>query len=81
MNLVLVLISLPALLLAQANLAPATQANQILEDIRGVLADPAEPLTRGQEGRSDRSSPKRRLAKVRWAPSSPNRYGARQATS
>ena len=50
MNFVLVLISLPALLLAQENLAPATQANQILEDIRGVLADTEEPLTRGQEG-------------------------------
>ena len=55
MNLVLVLISLPALLLAQANLAPATQANQILEDIRGVLADTEEPLTGGQEEQALRS--------------------------
>ncbi len=49
LNLVLVLISLPALLLAQETLAPVTRTDQVLEDIRGVLADTEEPLTREQE--------------------------------
>ena len=49
LSLVLVLISLPGLALAQDNLAPGAQANQILDEIRGLLADTAEPLTQEQE--------------------------------
>ena len=50
LSLALVLISLPGLALAQDNLAPGAQANQILDEIRGLLADTEEPLTPEQEG-------------------------------